>query len=131
MKRILLIDQSETNATLKRSLEDIHRQILVAANEKQALDILEKRTVDIILFDPVQNKHFLKDRPQKVPNPEIGGVGFVFFTKIQTLSSGMPKLVLMTKVTKDNLTRAGFPAGIPYLRKPVAPKEIVHFIEAA
>lgn len=110
---ILIVDDSILmRAALKRTIDMVGIEIASiteAGNGKEALEVLENNTVDLILTD--------------LNMPEMNGVELVHFLKESSEYANIPVIVITTEsstVRIEELQEAGI---LDYLHKPFTPEE--------
>lgn len=115
-KPILVVDDSAINCTqVKTFLSDLGYEVLVATSGKDALALLEKHTVSLILSD--------------VTMPEMSGIEMV--TEIRSRGIKAPIIMLTAEASAD-IMREGKQAGAnAWMVKPFKPKALTAAVEKA
>jgi len=109
---VLIVDDSpETLGMLNEALEETGLSVLIALEGKQAINIAQKMTPDIILLDALMpNLDGFETCKQLKENPRLTDIPIIFMTGLSDTES----------VVK------GFDAGgVDYLTKPINPDELI------
>ncbi len=103
-KRILLVDDHDaTRETLTDVLRDLGHGVLAAANQEQALRLIDTRRFDLVLTD------------LKLPD----GSGFEVMRRLKAVSPETPVVMITGHATIDNAVEATKMGAYEYLTKPV------------
>jgi len=113
---ILIIDDSYTNiALLKGILEAEGYKIIIARSGKEALDVLEKQTLDLVLLDLMM--------------PVIDGYTVLDKMRKNEKTKDLPVIVVSAKTDKESIAKAqGFNI-YEYFTKPIDIQEFVDKID--
>ena len=107
---LLVDDQEHVLRALQRSLQAARYRVLTAADGQQALDVLGREVVDIVVSDVVM--------------PVLSGVELA--ERVQSRWPGLPLLLITGFVDEHH----ELPADLPVLCKPFLPRELLQRIEA-
>ena len=108
-EKILIVDDEKMNRALLKHIFDEQYEVLEAANGEEALDIIDKNHVDLIVSD--------------VMMPNVGG--YELTKQLREANYMLPILMVTAKETLDD-KREGFLAGVDdYMVKPIDMDEMV------
>ena len=117
-RRVLLVEDNSTNRYLAlRLLERRGHTVLVAENGREALDLIDHRSVDVVLMD--------------LQMPEIGGLEATAIIRERERHSGqrLPIIALTAHAMRGDRERC-LEAGMDgYLAKPVMPADLLRAVE--
>ncbi len=101
---VLLVDDHDaTRETLTELIRDLGHQVLAAANQAQAVKLVESRTFDLVLTD------------LKLPD----GSGLEVMRRLKQVSPDTPVVMITGHATIDNAVEATRMGAYEYLTKPV------------
>ena len=109
-KRILIVDDTFENLDILGELLDSY-EIVDAINGKDALEILEEETVDLILLD--------------IMMPGMDGYEVCKKIKINSSVKDIPVMFITANTDEDSIEKAYDVGGIDYVTKPFKPKELL------
>ena len=113
-KKILIVDDDRlVLATLSRSLEESGYNIIAAANGEEALELVEKEDLDLVILD--------------IRMPGVSGIEISTHLK----DKGIPFIVLTAYSDTDLVESMIENGALGYLVKPVDVEQIIPTIEAA
>lgn len=112
MKKILVVDDSETNLVLlKAILEDVGFEVILAGNSKEAFSLSQKHEIDLILLDLLM--------------PEMDGFTFLKSFKTQNTITEIPVVVVTAYANEENIRKAKELGATDVIEKPI---DIPHFL---
>ncbi|MEA3554719.1 MAG: diguanylate cyclase [Campylobacterota bacterium] len=109
-KTILIVDDTITNLDILVELLDMYN-IMDVTNGMDALDILNKEKIDLILLDIVM--------------PEMDGFEVCRRIKSNPLTKDIPIIFITSKTDESSIEEAYDIGGIDYVTKPFKPKELL------
>jgi signal transduction histidine kinase/ActR/RegA family two-component response regulator len=114
--RVLVVDdEKDTRDLIGRALEDRGARISVADNSQEAIEILERNEIDVLLADiamPDEDGYSLIRRIRSSPNPH----------------ASIPAAAVTAHAKDDERTRALAAGFHVHMAKPVEPSEIVRMV---
>ncbi|GIW22086.1 MAG: hypothetical protein KatS3mg068_1093 [Candidatus Sericytochromatia bacterium] len=109
---ILIVDDAkDTLFILEKALSKEGFKVYVSDNVINAIDIIKKNTINIIISD--------------INMPEINGLDFLFW--IQE-NSPKTKVILITSLPFEEIQSFVTKSSIAYFEKPIKPKELIKYI---
>lgn len=126
-ERVLIIDpHNDYHENFKESLELHGIEVLIAKNEDEATNLLLRKVVSKVFFEPLTRITALSDCANAtVANPSyMGGVGFELYKRIKKFASEDTAFILHSVVSQTMLTEIGFPEDMPYYQKPFCLKKL-------
>lgn len=108
-KRILVVDDDKMNLTRASTILKQNYNVLLAKSGMEALYILGRKEVDLILLD--------------IEMPKMNG--FVTFQRIKDTIGDIPVIFLTASGLKDDVVDAIKLGAVNYLKKPFLPQELL------
>ena len=109
--RILVIDDEKINLNILIGLLGDRYEVVVALNAKKALEILDKKDVNLILLDIVM--------------PGIDGFEVCSILKKQAHTQDIPVIFITVESDEKTIEEAYGIGGIDFITKPFKPKELL------
>lgn len=109
-KTILLVDDTVENLDILAELLKAY-DIIDATNGKDALEVILKEKVDLILLD--------------IMMPDMNGYEVCKKIKENTLTKDIPIIFITAKIDEDSIEKAYDMGGSDYITKPFKPKELL------
>ena len=115
-RKVLVVDDNPDSVTIMRGILENRGYEVVAANTgSEALDLLRRETVDVVLLD--------------VMMPEMNGMEVLQRIKENVVTGGLP-VILVTAKTHDEDLLSGYQYGADYyITKPFTAKQLVYGLE--
>jgi len=110
-KTILIVDDTETNIDILLELLDDEYDILVALSGENALEIVEKEKIDLILLD--------------IMMPIMDGYKVCSLLKENDRTKDIPVIFITAKTDEDSIEKAYKVGGFDYVTKPFKPRELL------
>jgi len=108
---ILIVDDTETNIDILLELLGEKYDVLVALSGENALSILDKEKVDLILLDIIM--------------PIMDGYSVCSILKSKENLKDIPVIFITAKTDEDSIEKAYEVGGIDYVTKPFKPRELL------
>ena len=108
---ILAIDDTKSNIEILLTHLGTHYNVIPALTGKKALDIAEKKQIDLILLDIVM--------------PELDGYEVCTLLKENELTRAIPVIFITAQTGEDAIEKAYDSGGIDYITKPFRPGELL------
>lgn len=109
MKRILVVDDDSMNLVRTKMILGKLYDVLFAESGMEALNILEKEEVDLVLLD--------------IDMPNMNG--FETFERMKEFGVDVPVIFLTASGYKDDVMSAVRLGAVNYLKKPFRPQELI------
>ena len=109
-KKILVVDDSKANIDILIDILDEY-DVLVALNGKKAIEIVNKKDIDLILLDIVM--------------PELDGYQTCKIIKQNPNTKHIPIIFITAKTDRDSIAKAYDVGGIDYIKKPFYSIEVL------
>jgi len=110
-KNILIVDDIKTNIDVLVDLLDDMYDIVVALDGKQAIEIVKRDKIDIILLD--------------IMMPDMDGYEVCKILKSDVDTESIPVIFITAKTDEDSIEKAYDIGGVDYVTKPFKPKELL------
>ncbi|MFQ5944463.1 MAG: response regulator [Anaerolineales bacterium] len=115
MARILIVDDSRSMAEILSQAVEFHgHEALVASSGQQALDLISRDGIDLVLLDLMM--------------PEMDGFETLRRLRMMPRASKLPVIVVSAREEADLPQRVSLAGGDAFLRKPVEGKNLVAVI---
>ncbi|WP_020587637.1 diguanylate cyclase [Desulfobacter curvatus] len=108
---ILVVDDTKSNIEILLTHLGKHYNVIPSLTGKRALDIVEKKQIDLILLDIIM--------------PEIDGYEVCTLLKENYLTRAIPVIFITAQTNEDAIEKAYDAGGIDYIAKPFRPKELL------
>ncbi len=108
-KRILVVDDDNMNLVRTKMILGKQYDVLFAGSGIEALDILQRETVDLVLLD--------------IDMPKMNGIET--FERMKKFAAGVPVIFLTASGHKDDVVSAVKLGAVNYLKKPFLPQELL------
>lgn len=113
---ILIVDDSTTNIVLLEAiLDEKGYKIETALNAKEAYNVIEKNTPDLILLDLLM--------------PKISGFDFLEEIRKEEKASKIPVIVVSALTDEENIERIMSMGAIDFVKKPIDLQYLVDKVE--
>ncbi len=115
-RKVLVVDDNPDSVTIMRGILENRGYEVVAANTgSEALDLLRREPVDVVLLD--------------VMMPEMNGMEVLQRIKESAVTGDLP-VILVTAKTQDEDVLSGYQYGADYyITKPFTAKQLVYGLE--
>jgi DNA-binding response OmpR family regulator len=114
---ILVVDDSTTNVVLLEAiLDEKGYQIETALNAKEAYNVIEKQTPDLILLDLLM--------------PKISGFEFLQEIRKNKNTQNIPVIVISALTDEENIERIMDMGAIDFVKKPIDLQYLVDKVES-
>lgn len=107
--RILVVDDDTMNLARTRIILSREYEVLLAESGRQALDLLAKEQIDLVLLD--------------IDMPEMDGIET--FARMKTIAPKVPVIFLTASGQEEDVFSAIRLGAVNYLKKPFVPRELL------
>lgn len=107
--RILVVDDDTMNLARTRIILSKEYEVLLAESGWQALDLLAKEQIDLVLLD--------------IDMPEMDGIET--FARMKTIAPKVPVIFLTASGQEEDVFSAIRLGAVNYLKKPFVPRELL------